>query len=75
MGYIIEDGTARRYFWVVNYAAHRLDLQAIAVSAESDCATTILDAAGNGDKILYNSSNDPLSASSACAIVRHRIYH
>ena len=57
MGYIIEDGTARRYFWGANYAAHRLDLQAIAVSAESDCATTILDAAGNGDKILYYSIN------------------
>lgn len=57
MGYIIEDGTTRRYFWVVNYASHPLLLQGLAVSSESDCQMIALETSGTGDRIAYYTIN------------------
>lgn len=57
MGYIIEDGDRRTYFWVVNYLPHKLTLNDIIVSEESDCDRTILNVTGNGDPIHYFSIN------------------
>ncbi|MCM1518261.1 MAG: gliding motility-associated C-terminal domain-containing protein [Pseudoflavonifractor sp.] len=57
MGYIIEDGTTRRYFWVVDYAAHPLMIQEISVSPESDCSMTAIDTSGSGDRIVYYTIN------------------
>lgn len=57
MGYIVEEGSRRTYFWIVDYAAHYLDLQSLTVSAEQDCAMTALETMGNGDKILYYTIN------------------
>lgn len=57
MGYMIEDGSRRICFWVVNYSSHRLDLDALSVSPESQCDRTVLDFAGNASRILYYTIN------------------
>lgn len=56
-GYVIEDGTSRQYFWVVNYANHPLRLDALTVTADSDCARAILAATGQGAPINYYTIN------------------
>lgn len=57
MGYIVEDGTSRYYFWVVNYANSPLFLSGMEISDESDCANVVLTTTGRGDKITYYSIN------------------
>lgn len=56
-GYIIEDGVARTYFWVVNYADYYLTLTSIAPLAEQDCGTMGLGVLGNGEDISYTTIN------------------
>jgi gliding motility-associated-like protein len=56
-GYIIEDGTRRYYYWVVNYANHALALDGLTVAAENDCDRTTLEPSGKGDKIVYYTIN------------------
>lgn len=57
MGYIVEDGTSRYYFWVVNYANSPLMLNDLGISPESDCVNTMLIPEGLGNKITYYSIN------------------
>ncbi len=57
MGYIIEEGSKRTYFWIVNYADHYLDLQSLSLSSEQDCSMTALNTIGSGDKIYYYTIN------------------
>lgn len=57
MGYIIECGTDRSYFWVTGYKPHELRLQSVSVSPESDCGMTILDVNGSADPIHYYTIN------------------
>lgn len=57
MGYIVEDGAARHYYWVVDYAAHRLMLSSLEISPESDCTTVSLSFSGNADAIRYYTIN------------------
>ena len=53
MGYIIEDGTERYYFWVVNYIDHRLWLRGLNASDEQDCSMTSLHLQMEGSPIHY----------------------
>lgn len=57
MGYIIEDGTDRYYFWVVNYAPKRFNLRSVNISSESGCEDTILDIDANAAPIIYYTIN------------------
>lgn len=58
LGYIIDDGTRRTCYWLVNYENHRLELSSLTVDAvNSDCSTTILSAVGKGGAITYYSVN------------------
>ena len=57
MGYIIEEGDRREYYWLVNYLPHRLTLNAVTASDEPDCDATILQVDGNGDAIHYYTIN------------------
>ncbi len=57
MGYIVEDGGRRHYYWIVNYADHELSLNGITVSTESQCDRTLFDVSGKGDRITYYSIN------------------
>lgn len=57
MGYIIEDGDKRYYYWVVDYLPYRFSIESVAVSADSDCDATYLDVQGNGGPIHYFTVN------------------
>lgn len=57
MGYIIEEGTERTYFWVVDYSRHALSLDALVMGADSDCEFTSLALSGNASPITYYSIN------------------
>lgn len=57
MGYIIEEGTSRYYFWVVDYSKHYFSINALDISAEQECDVTFLTPSGTGDKILYYTIN------------------
>lgn len=51
MGYVIEEGGRSRYFWVINYAGHRLDLKAISFATEQDCDRTHFDFVGSAGEL------------------------
>ncbi len=57
MGYIVEEGTDRYYFWVVNYIDHRLWLRSLEAAPVQECGITHLLATGEGDPIYYYSIN------------------
>lgn len=56
-GYIIEDGTTRKYFWVVDYSKYYLELGNITFGQETDCNVTLLNLDGKGDDIIYYTIN------------------
>lgn len=56
-GYVIEDGSLRTYFWIVDYSAHELRLNAMTLSDESDCSTTALIVDGEAGAIYYYDIN------------------
>ncbi len=56
-GYIIEEGTDRLYFWVVDYADHELQLNSLNVSDDADCGVVTLNADGEGGAIAYYTIN------------------
>lgn len=57
MGYIIEEGTDRSYFWVTAYKPHELILRSASVSPESDCSMTVLDVTAQAGPIHYYTIN------------------
>lgn len=56
-GYIVETGTKREYYWIVNYLPHRFSVSSISAAQQQDCDATILDVTGNGDAIHYFTIN------------------
>lgn len=58
LGYIIEEGSNRYYFWTVNYANHMCDLESIDVLPDqTECDRTALKLNGQASKIVYYSIN------------------
>lgn len=57
MGYIIEEGSNRYYFWLTGYKAHEMSLKSVSVSPESDCGITLLNVDGNAEPIHYYTIN------------------
>lgn len=57
MGYIVEDGDRRYGFWIVDYLPHRLKLEAVSISEESECGVAIINVAGTGSPIHYFTVN------------------
>lgn len=55
MGYIVEENGRQTAYWIVDYATHRPDLSAIAISADSDCDRVVFDATGAFERIMYYS--------------------
>jgi gliding motility-associated-like protein len=53
MGYIIDEGTRRTCYWVVDYSHHQLSLESLNIAAEQECDVASLTPAGQGDKITY----------------------
>ncbi|MCM1320203.1 MAG: gliding motility-associated C-terminal domain-containing protein [Muribaculaceae bacterium] len=60
MGYIVEEGTNRYYFWVVNYIDHRLWLRGISAVPDQDCSMTNLLLQMEGSPIHYYTINGQL---------------
>lgn len=54
-GYILEYGDTRFYFWLTDYAVHRLDMTGITFPAEAECGMAEVTIAGTGDAIHYYS--------------------
>ena len=57
MGYIIEEGVNRYYFWVVDYSKHCFDIEALNVASEQECDVMALIPVGYGDEIKYYTIN------------------
>lgn len=57
MGYIVEAGDYRYYFWVVDYARHQFVLDAVVPDDDIDCSYSVLNVTGNGSPINYYSIN------------------
>lgn len=57
MGYVVTAGTVSQYIWLTDYSQHATRLSSLNESAESDCASLILDFNGSGDAIYYYSIN------------------
>ncbi len=56
-GYIIEDGSARHYIWIVDYLPYRFKISDVWDNGESDCEATILSVAGSAEPIHYFTVN------------------
>lgn len=57
-GYIIREDGRAHCFWITNYNNHRLNLQAVEYSSESDCGSALLNVmADNGGEIRYYTIN------------------
>ena len=57
MGYIVEEGTDRYYFWLTDYSQHRLYLKGASLPEEQDCSMTTLNLQGSGSPIHFYSIN------------------
>ncbi len=57
MGYIIEDGDRRAYFWIVGYSDKRLTLKSVRAAAEQDCDFSVLEVDGKGEPLHYFTIN------------------
>jgi len=56
-GYIIEEGTNRTYFWVVNYSNYYLHINSVDLPEEPSCNSVKLTLEGSGDNIYYYTIN------------------
>lgn len=56
-GLVATVGGVSRYYWFVNYANHRLQLNGLGFAAEQDCDRTTLQTSGKGDRIVYYTIN------------------
>lgn len=57
MGYIVEEGTTRYYFWIVDYSRHYFDIDALNISSEQECDRVVLNPIGKADAIKYYTIN------------------
>lgn len=57
MGFIIETQGRQKCYWIVNYANHQCELNALDIAPEQECDRTALLFSGSADKITYYSIN------------------
>lgn len=57
IGIVVEEGSKRHYFWIINYANHPFEISGLNISEESDCSTTTLLTEGSGSQILFYNIN------------------
>jgi len=53
MGYIIDEGTTRYCFWVVDYSQYRMTLNGVTADNDGDCSTVTLHVDGEGREINF----------------------
>lgn len=56
MGYIVEEGDTRYYFWIVDYSRHEFRAQSLTLGSQ-DCSEIYLDFVGTVDEIVFYSIN------------------
>lgn len=56
-GYVIEDGNAHTYFWIVDYSAHELVLNSLSATDESSCSSIAFRLDGTASPIYYYNIN------------------
>lgn len=54
-GYIIEDGSDRFYFWIINYSDYYFNISNVSFPDEQDCGTATLDIVADCRPITYYS--------------------
>lgn len=52
MGYIIEDGINRHYFWIIDYSKHYFGLDALNINTEQECDVVLLNPIGNNTEAI-----------------------
>ena len=57
VGLIVTEGTRPHYYWIVNYADHRMELNSVDFSDESDCSNLVLAINGSASPITYYTVN------------------
>jgi len=57
MGYIIENGDTRYYYWIVDYSRHVFSINGIDIADEADCNSNTLNVSGEAQPIHYYSIN------------------
>jgi len=57
MGYIVELGEHRFYFWITDYSRHRFSISSISIPEEQDCVSCLLNVAGEASPIYYYGIN------------------
>lgn len=57
MGYIIQEGTTRHYFWIVDYSKHYFDIDRLDFAPEQECDIVALNPIGQGAPIKYYTIN------------------
>ncbi len=57
MGYIIEDGDSRAYFWIIEYKGQRLNLERADAAPDQECEYSIISVTGEGGPLHYFSIN------------------
>ena len=57
LGYIIEDGTARYYYWVVNYAKHKYTVSSVVAAEQQDCNYSVVNFQGEASPITFYTIN------------------
>lgn len=57
LGYIVDAGSERYMFWVVDYATSPLKLNSVSSSEETDCDYTRLNVDGSGEELKYYGIN------------------
>lgn len=51
MGYVIEENGRSRYYWIINYAGHQLNLHSVSILPEQDCDRTHLGFSGSASEL------------------------
>lgn len=57
MGYIVQEGTTRHYFWIVDYSKHYFDIDRLDFAPEQECDIVALNPIGQGAPIKYYTIN------------------
>ncbi|MCH5222096.1 MAG: gliding motility-associated C-terminal domain-containing protein [Muribaculaceae bacterium] len=57
MGYIVEEGSHRLCFWVIDYSAHHLSMSSLMPSEEQECGRYELKFSGKAEEIPYYTIN------------------
>lgn len=57
MGYMVTESGRPHYYWIINYANHRMEVNSLGISPESDCSYTVLTIDGSAPAITYYTIN------------------